>query len=30
MRTKTQAKQICGKAIEVFWDGEDQWYEAEV
>ena len=24
-----QAKQICGKSIEIFWDGEDQWFEAE-
>ena len=30
IRNKTQAKQICGKAIEIFWDGEDQWFEAEV
>jgi len=30
LRNKTQAKQICGKAIEIFWDGEDQWFEAEV
>ena len=30
MKNKTQAKQICGKAIEIFWDGEDQWFEAEV
>ena len=30
IRNKTQAKQICGKVIEIFWDGEDQWFEAEV
>ena len=27
---RTQTKQLPGKAIEIFWDGEDQWFEAEV
>ena len=26
---KTQAKALPGKAIEIYWDGEELWFEAE-
>ena len=28
--TKPQAKALKGKYIEIFWDGEAEWFEAEV
>ena len=28
--TKVQAKGLVGKYIEIFWDGEAEWFEAEV
>ena len=28
--TKPQAKALKGRHIEIYWDGESEWYEAEV
>ncbi|EOD06596.1 hypothetical protein EMIHUDRAFT_219128 [Emiliania huxleyi CCMP1516] len=28
--TKSRAKELVGRLVEVYWDGEDAWYKAEV